>query len=168
MVRQKVSARPNATGKSLSLFDGMEEVNGYRYACYITDLSLPAAQVWRLYRGRANAENRIKELKYDYGLDKINQESFEGTEATLNFLMVAFNIMNLFKNQVIDEKIKKNIYQKVKDFGPSNTINKLNRSQDNFPQRPSNRYYHYHYPITKCNFHIGVINKKLPQKAVLS
>ena len=106
MVRQKVSARPNATGKSLSLFDGMEEVNGYRYACYITDLSLPAAQVWRLYRGRANAENRIKELKYDYGLDKINQESFEGTEATLNFLMVAFNIMNLFKNQVIDEKIK--------------------------------------------------------------
>lgn len=109
MVRQKVADRPKATGKHLSLFDDMDIINEYRYACYITDSTLPPAEVWRLYRGRANAENRIKELKYDYGLDKINQESFDGTEATLNFLMIAHNIMNLFKQIGINEKVKQRL-----------------------------------------------------------
>ncbi len=106
MVRQKVAQRPNATGKKLSLFDDTEVINDYRYCCHITNLELPAAEVWRLYRGRAKAENKIKELKYDYGLDKINQESFDGTEATLNFLTIAYNIMSLFKNVIISEKVK--------------------------------------------------------------
>ena len=106
MIRQEVAKRPNAPGKTLSLFENMEVMNNYRYACYITDLKLPAAEAWRLYRGRANAENRIKELKYDYSLDKINQQSFDGTEATLNFLMIAHNIMSLFKKVIINEKVK--------------------------------------------------------------
>jgi len=28
---------------------------------------LPAEQIWKIYRQRADAENRIKELKYDFG-----------------------------------------------------------------------------------------------------
>jgi len=55
-VRQKIEQRPNATGKQLSLFDEIIEYNGYRYTCYITNLTLSAAEVWRLYRGRANCE----------------------------------------------------------------------------------------------------------------
>jgi hypothetical protein len=46
-------------------------------------LKLSAADVWRLYRGLARCENRIKELKYDYGLDKMNQADFDGTESAL-------------------------------------------------------------------------------------
>ncbi|MDI9320735.1 MAG: hypothetical protein QM530_09730 [Phycisphaerales bacterium] len=49
-------------------------------------LTLPPAEVWRLYRGRAICENQIKELKYDYATGKINQQSFDATEATLNFI----------------------------------------------------------------------------------
>jgi len=30
----------------------------------VTDLNLAALQIWRMYRGRADCENRIKELKY--------------------------------------------------------------------------------------------------------
>lgn len=99
MVRKLVSKNPLASGKTLSLFDDTGIVNAYRYSCYITNSTLPAAEVWRLYRGRANAENRIKELKYDYGLDKINQQSFDGTEAALHFIMIAHNILNLFKKK---------------------------------------------------------------------
>jgi len=80
VVRQKVSQRPQAVGKQLSLFEEDYELNGYQYTCYTTTLKLSAADVWRLYRGRANCENRIKELKYDYGLDKMNQSGFDGTE----------------------------------------------------------------------------------------
>ncbi len=106
MVRQKVSQRPKATGKVLRLFEDDEIINGYRHSCYITNLTLPAAEVWRLYRNRATCENRIKELKYDYALDKINQQSFDATETTLNFIMVAYNLMSLFKQVIVQDKVR--------------------------------------------------------------
>jgi len=106
MVRQKISQRPKAAGKILRLFEDDEVINGYRHTCYITNLTLPPAEVWRLYRHRATCENRIKELKYDYALDKINQQSFDATETTLNFLMVAYNLMSLFKQVVVQDKVR--------------------------------------------------------------
>ena len=105
-VRQKIEQRPDAVGKQLSLFNDMLDYNGYRYTCYITSLTLGAAEVWRLYRGRANCENKIKELKYDYGLDKINQASFEGTEASLVVMTIAYNFMSLFRQVIIPEKVR--------------------------------------------------------------
>ncbi|MDR3012263.1 MAG: transposase, partial [Chitinispirillales bacterium] len=105
-VRQKIQERPCATGKQLSLFGDEIDYNGYRYSCYITNLPLGAAEIWRLYRGRANSENRIKELKYDYGLDKMNQTSFDGTEATLVLMTIAYNLMSLFRQVVMTEKVK--------------------------------------------------------------
>jgi len=105
-VRQKVSERPKAVGKQLSIFDDEIDYGGYRYTCYITSLSIGPAEVWRLYRGRANCENRIKELKYDYGLDKMNQASFDGTEASLSFMTIAYNFMSLFRQCVISEKVR--------------------------------------------------------------
>jgi hypothetical protein len=106
MVRQKVAVRPKATGKVLSLFEDDEIINGYRHSCYITNLSLPPAEIWRLYRNRATCENRIKELKYDYALDKINQQSFDATETTLNIIMIAFNLMSLFKQVILKDKVR--------------------------------------------------------------
>ena len=105
-VRQKIVKRPNATGKQLTLFDDDWEINGYRYSCYITSLKLSCADVWRLYRQRANCENRIKELKYDYGLDKMNQASFDGTEATLMLMTVAYNFLSLFKQLIMGGDVR--------------------------------------------------------------
>jgi hypothetical protein len=82
-VRQKINEHPNAVGKQLSLFDDMLDYKGYRYTCYVINMTLGAAEIWRLYRGRGNCENKIMELKYDYGLDKLNQARFDGTEASL-------------------------------------------------------------------------------------
>ena len=106
VVRQKITERPKAVGKQLSLFDDEINYNGYRYTCHITNLTIGAAEVWRLYRGRANCENRIKELKYDYGLDKMNQASFDGTETSLALMTIAYNFMSLFRQCVICEKVK--------------------------------------------------------------
>jgi hypothetical protein len=90
----------------LRLFEDDEIINGYRHSCYITNLTLPPVEVWRLYRNRATCENRIKELKYDYALDKINQHSFDATETTLNFIMVAYNLMSLFKQVIVQDKVR--------------------------------------------------------------
>lgn len=86
------------------MFEEDIEINGHRYTCYVTTLKLSAIDVWRLYKGRANCENRIKELKYDNGLDKINQNIFDGTEASLKFMTIAYNFMSLFKQVIINEK----------------------------------------------------------------
>ncbi|MGE5300239.1 MAG: transposase [Acidobacteriota bacterium] len=56
--------------------------------------------VWKIYRMRADAENRIKELKYDFGADSFNIKNFSATEATMNFVMLAYNLMSLFRQVV--------------------------------------------------------------------
>jgi hypothetical protein len=66
---------------------------------------LPAEQIWKIYRQRADAENRIKELKYDFGPDSFNQQSFYATEVALNFVMMAYNFISLFRQVVLGQKI---------------------------------------------------------------
>lgn len=101
VVRQKINERPRATGKQLSLFKDDGIINNYRYSCYITNLDLPAKMIWNMYRGRADCENRIKELKQDFGFSQFNTNEFAATEAALNFVVVAYNIMSLFKQAVL-------------------------------------------------------------------
>ncbi|CAH1072843.1 transposase [Candidatus Nitrotoga sp. 1052] len=67
----------------------------------VTSLSLPAAEVWHNYRGRADCENRIKELKEDFGLDSFNLYSFYATEAAQGFAMLAYNLMSTFRQAVV-------------------------------------------------------------------
>jgi hypothetical protein len=59
-----------------------------RYGAMVTTLNLPALEIWRFYRGRADCENRIKELKADLSLDSFNVNDFYATEATLGFAML--------------------------------------------------------------------------------
>ncbi|GAB1419804.1 hypothetical protein MASR2M12_25690 [Bacteroidales bacterium] len=62
-----------------------------------------------MYRGRANAENYIKELKYDFGFDSFNLKGFYATEAALTFAMIAYNLMSLFKQFILQEKTQKRL-----------------------------------------------------------
>lgn len=75
MVRQHLPTRPKATGRSLILFQNEGIYKQYRYSCFITSLDLPCEHVWILYRQRADAENRIKELKYDFESGSFNSSA---------------------------------------------------------------------------------------------
>jgi hypothetical protein len=101
VVRQHLKDRPQATGKQLKLFQEDGIIQNYRYSCYITNLNLSPKMIWDMYRGRADCENRIKELKEDFGFDHFNMQDFAATEAALNFVIVAYNIMSLFKQAVV-------------------------------------------------------------------
>lgn len=105
MVRQHVPTRPKATGRILKLFQEEGIYKNYRYSCFITNLDLPGEHIWTLYRQRADAENRIKELKYDFGSASFNLRSFYATEAALNFVMMAYNIISLFRLVVLGQKV---------------------------------------------------------------
>ena len=105
VVRQSVK-RKTAPGKSLSLFADDPDIQGWRYGAFVTTLDLPMVEVWRLYRGRADCENRIKELKSDFGLDAFNLRDFWATEAALGFAMLAYNLMSLFRQAVLRSRIQ--------------------------------------------------------------
>lgn len=109
VVRQKLKDRPAAPGKMLSLFPDDEIHKNYRYSAYFTNLDFAPAEIWRLYRGRGDAENRIKELKYDFGFDSFNLKGFFPTEAALTFAMIAYNLMSLFRTFVLQEKTQKTL-----------------------------------------------------------
>ncbi len=100
-VRQKITERPAATGKQLSLFEEDEMLDQYRFSVYVTNLDLPPRIVWNTYRLRADSENRIKELKEDFGMDSFATKNFFALEATLNFVMMAYNLMSLFRQVVL-------------------------------------------------------------------
>jgi len=106
MVRQEINKRPKAAGKQLRLFEESEIYKNYRYSCFITNLNQSAKMVYDMYRNRADAENRIKEIKYDFGAENFNMKSFWATEATLNFVMIAYNLMSLFRQAVLGTKVQ--------------------------------------------------------------
>lgn len=100
LVRKRVEDYPKSGGRVL--FDEPT----YRYNAYVTNLILPLDQVYNIYNTRADAENRIKELKYDFGLENFALDKFYATEAAHRFMIVAYNIMALFKHQVLQTKMQ--------------------------------------------------------------
>lgn len=110
MVRQEIEERPKAAGKQvrqLSLFEDMAEYGKYRYSCFVTNLDLPMKVVYDTYRGRADSENRIKELKHDFSVDHFVSHSFWATEACGNFIVFAYNFFSLFRHALVNSPKKR-------------------------------------------------------------
>ena len=100
-IRQHTALRASARGKTLNLFADDPVIGRYRFSALVSDLDLSAVQIWRIYRGRADSENRIKELKYDFAADNFNMNDFWATEAALNTVMIAYNLMSLLKHALL-------------------------------------------------------------------
>lgn len=101
IVKKKVEDRPKSSGKLL-----FDDLPGYRFSCYVTNLDLPLDQIWNIYNSRADCENRIKELKSDFGLENFCLKNFWATEASFRFIMVAYNLMSLFRHFALNHHNK--------------------------------------------------------------
>ncbi|MDA2920476.1 transposase, partial [Desulfobacterota bacterium AH_259_B03_O07] len=86
------------------------ELMGYSYQVIVTNIDIEEMkpeEVWRFYNGRANVENMIKEGIMSYSLD-VNISHFYGVNvAHFHLVMLAYNLMNLFKEHVLGQKDKK-------------------------------------------------------------
>ena len=96
VVRQKIAARPEAGGKTL--FD----LDGYRFQALVTNLprEVDALGVWRRYNGRADLENRIKELGDQFGIKRLCVDGFWGTEAMHHLAIAAYNLCVLLQRRL--------------------------------------------------------------------
>jgi hypothetical protein len=82
------------------------EVPGYGYSVYVTNLSLPALQVRALYQGRADSENRIKELLNDFAMGGFVSQKFWATEAAFRMACCAYNLMSLYRQALLGSASK--------------------------------------------------------------
>jgi hypothetical protein len=96
VVRQRIAERPQAGGKSL--FD----VPAYRFQALSTNLpcSVVPVEVWRRYQGRADLENRIKELGQQFGIKQLCVHKFWGTEAMHHLAIAAYNLCVLLQRRL--------------------------------------------------------------------
>ncbi|WP_434256339.1 transposase [Aliarcobacter cryaerophilus] len=108
IVRKLISEYPKSGGKLL--FDEPT----YRYSAFVTNIELPVDQIYNIYNTRADCENRIKELKYDFGADNFRLKDFYATEASFRFIMMAYNIMALFKHEVLNSNMMLSITPPIK------------------------------------------------------
>jgi len=102
VVRKDTKLYPKTGGKLLFL--EIEEFESYTYAAFATNMDLSNELIWQLYNQRADCENRIRELKYNYGIEGFCMEDFYATEAAFRWTMVAHNLMSLFRLQVLNHK----------------------------------------------------------------
>ena len=111
-IRQKIKGN-NSPKKQLKLLN-IDEVK-YDYQVIMTSSDKEAADVWRYYNQRACCENFIKEGIYGFGLDKVVSHSYAGNYVWFELLMLAYNLMNFFKEEVLNQKKVKPMAQTIRD-----------------------------------------------------
>jgi hypothetical protein len=84
--------KPQKDRAQLSLLEGDE----FEYFYFVTNTELPSEKVVIAYEKRGNAENYIKEAKYDMPVGHHLLQSFWANEAIFQ-LMMAYNLFLLFK-----------------------------------------------------------------------
>lgn len=94
-LRQTLTERPDASGRRLI------ECPGSTYRVLITSVPFAAELVTRMYAGRADSENRIKELKEDLSLDTFCLQSFDATDAAFRTGCVLYNVLMGFRETVL-------------------------------------------------------------------
>ncbi len=94
-LRQTLTERPTASGRRLI------ECPGYTYRVLVTTVPFAAELVTRMYAGRADCENRIKELKEDLSLDTFCLQSFDATDAAFRTGCVLYNLLMGFRETVL-------------------------------------------------------------------
>jgi len=85
------------TDPQLDIFENSK----YEYQILVTNIIEDSEKLVHFYHKRGNAENYIKELKYDFNIGKLNTSSFWANQAILQFLILCYNMLVWFKNMFI-------------------------------------------------------------------
>jgi len=98
VIRQEIASKETkALGKKLF------ECQGYTFQAIVTSAGIEemdAMAAYRAYNGRADFENRIKELKLGCGLEGFCMDSFTATECVLRTLCLVHNLVQHFQDRI--------------------------------------------------------------------
>jgi hypothetical protein len=85
--------KPQKDSVQLSFLEGDE----FEYFYFVTNTEIASEKVVIAYEKRGNAENYIKEAKYDMAVGHLLLQSFWANEAIFQLMMLAYNLFLLFK-----------------------------------------------------------------------
>jgi len=100
--------KPKKDSMQLSFLD-----DEFEYFYFVTNTELPSEKVVIAYEKRGNAENYIKEAKYDMAVGHLLLKSFWANEAIFQLMMLTYNLFLLFK---MDFTIGTEYRQQIKTF----------------------------------------------------
>ena len=86
----------------------------YVYHVFVTNLALEPDSVWRFYKGRAQAELFIRQLKWDYPIGKIPTNNFRANQAYFHLVLLAFSLTCYFKRMVLPKYFQKATLNKLR------------------------------------------------------
>lgn len=72
-------------------------ISSYVYRVVVTNRTESAAELWREYDGRAQIEQRLRELKDDLHADGFCMQSFYGSEAAFLSVLCLYNLLGEFQ-----------------------------------------------------------------------
>lgn len=90
--------KPEKERAQICLLEGSE----YDYFFFVTNKDLESEEVVISYEKRGNAENYIKEAKYDMAVGHLLLKSFWANEAIFQMMMLSYNLFLLFKFDFLD------------------------------------------------------------------
>ena len=85
--------KPAKERSQLSFLEGSD----FEYFYFVTNTELSSEKVVITYEKRGNAENYIKEAKYDMAVGRLLLKSFWANEAIFQMMMLSYNLFLLFK-----------------------------------------------------------------------
>ena len=92
------------------------ELKGYSYQVIVTNIEEWSPEdVWRFYNQRACVENMIKEGMMGYGLDVAVSHYYGANVAHFFLVMLAYNLMNWFKEGVLGQRKVKRMAKWVRE-----------------------------------------------------
>jgi len=96
LIRQRIADQPKVRGKLL-----LQET-AYRYQALVTNLAsnMDALNVWQCYQGRADLENRIREMGDQFGIRRLCVRNQWGTEAMHHLAIAAYNLCVLLQRKL--------------------------------------------------------------------
>jgi hypothetical protein len=81
-----------------------------RIGFVVTNSRLPAGRVIKVYNGRAEMENRIKEGKHTLRWDKTRCQRFEANQARLKMGVLVYNLLHMMRQfYVWGEEVKRSM-----------------------------------------------------------
>jgi len=111
VIREEI--KEGAKGKKQPKLFGLK---GYSYQVIVTNIEKwNPEEVWRFYNQRACVENMIKEGMMGYGLDVAVSHCYGANAAHFFLVMLAYNLMNWFKERALGQKKVKKMAKGVRE-----------------------------------------------------
>ena len=114
--RRFVCLRQEIVRAAPSQWTTVNRLSGIQYRVMVTSVPYGAEIVTRMYAGRADSENRIKELKEDLSLDTFCLKSFDATDAAFRMGGVLYNLLADFRETVLPRSWFEKRLRAVRDF----------------------------------------------------